>query len=96
VGVSDSGIIPEISVYPNPFHQELNIELKTPYSDEAKVSIYNLRGQKIWEKKIDKNSSNPIIWNGEDYYNKMLPTGIYILKIYINKKNTYLYKLIRY
>ena len=95
-GTSNSEIVPLISIYPNPFHQELKIEVKTPSLTNAKISIYNLRGQKIWEKKIDKSSTNPIIWNGKDYNNKSLPAGIYLLKIYVNKENTYLYKLIRY
>ncbi|TDF72525.1 T9SS type A sorting domain-containing protein [Candidatus Syntrophosphaera thermopropionivorans] len=95
-GTSNSEIVPLISIYPNPFHQELKIEVKNPSLTNAKISIYNLRGQKIWEKKIDKSSPNPIIWNGKDYNNKSLPAGIYLLKIYVNKENTYLYKLIRY
>lgn len=96
VGVSDSEIIPEISIYPNPFHQELNIELKTIFPKVTKVSIYNLKGQKIWERKIDKNSSNSLIWDGKDINHKSLPSGIYLLKIDINKRITYLYKVVKF
>ena len=96
VGVSDSEIIPEISIYPNPFHKELNIELKTIFPKVTKVSIYNLKGQKIWERKIDKNSSNSLIWDGKDINHKSLPSGIYLLKIDINKEITYLYKVVKF
>lgn len=74
-----------VTIYPNPFHHELNIELNI--KDESKVTfeVFNIKGQKIKDiqpkEQINRNSTITI-----DEINN-LPSGIYLLKINIGNRS---------
>lgn len=65
-------IVPSVTVYPNPFRDQLNISSK----GQKNLEIYNLKGQLIrsWRKQ------DSAIWDGRDTAGKACPAGIYILK----------------
>ncbi|MES2379685.1 MAG: T9SS type A sorting domain-containing protein [Bacteroidota bacterium] len=72
-----SGIIesklPQVFIYPNPFHNYLTIE-NLPYSKNGfEVSIYNMVGKEMHKQHIAPNQ-NTVNTN-------WLPTGVYILKL---------------
>lgn len=71
--------------YPNPFNPSTTISfnLTAENAEGAKISIYNLRGQKI--KKFDirnlKLGMNKIDWNGDDENGNTVSSGIYLYKL---------------
>jgi hypothetical protein len=69
----------EISVFPNPFHDEITIELMP---DFERIEIYNLNGIAVYELELDQsnNRSNQVTIEN-------LPQGIYILKIKLKEQN---------
>ena len=83
-----------LSVYPNPLRindkQNLNINIATDNSNDIKVSLYNVKGQKIIENDIylEKNKINAVSWDLNKYN---LANGIYFVRfqnsdVSVNKK----------
>uniref|UniRef100_A0A7C4YAI9 carboxypeptidase T n=1 Tax=candidate division WOR-3 bacterium TaxID=2052148 RepID=A0A7C4YAI9_UNCW3 len=86
VGIVDKEL--EIKVYPNVFVDFLNIEGKGIKS----VKIYDIIGRKVKEIKFSKDLRK-MRWSGEDNNNKILPKGIYFIRIE-TEKNLYNKKVI--
>lgn len=63
----------EIKIYPNPVSDAIHIEFTTPLNDQTKISICNLRGEKVFDKMISQTESILSVKN--------IPSGTYILKI---------------
>jgi hypothetical protein len=86
-------ILPGISIiYPNPFHNRINIKYVVPYSvvDEINFDMEDLHGRCIWrhiKSKPNSGENNLIIQQG-NFNNKRLAPGIYILRynVMYNKK----------
>lgn len=71
-----------LKVYPNPFNQQVNIELKTDLKSDSKIAVYNIKGQLV--KKLDltsRSSFQMVAWNGLDETGKQCPDGIYLIKM---------------
>ncbi|HSO88000.1 MAG TPA: VIT domain-containing protein [Draconibacterium sp.] len=72
-----------VSVYPNPFMDNLSIEIQlTESSDLQDLLVYDLKGSLIY--KFDKNLLNAgnkktISWNGQSQNGEKLKSGIYLL-----------------
>ena len=76
---------------PNPFNPSTTIsfELNTEITDDTKLEIYNLKGQKI--KSISPSLSHPelvegrgkvsVVWDGTDNNGNSIPSGIYFYKL---------------
>lgn len=75
-----------ISIYPNPFKDNLNIEFDSASSDQTSVKIYNVGGQLV---KTASLSENKTINCSE------LQSGIYLLKI-INGQQVFNSKVVKY
>ena len=94
-GPEDGGVLvssPEITkselklnAYPNPFTDNINIELQLNESISAEniqLEIYDLFGKKIKSFDLDKftgGSSIQLIWNARDESNREIPSGTYLL-----------------
>jgi hypothetical protein len=80
---------PEFSLsnYPNPYYladdggNQTTISFSIPEqflrSQNANISIYNLKGQKLREFKIDNPNLNSVAWNGRDEKGKQVNSGVY-------------------
>jgi hypothetical protein len=68
----------QLNNYPNPFNPTTTITFNLTAEDakNAKLEIYNLKGQKIRKYSIFNNQSS-IIWNGTDENNQPVSSGIY-------------------
>lgn len=67
-----------VEVYPNPFNDELNIEIVQEQSRFVEVSIVNLLGEKLWGKKVSlENGKNILTWNP----GYSLANGIYYVRL---------------
>ncbi len=78
--------------YPNPFNPTTTISFSLTAKDakNAKVEIFNLKGQKMKEFTIPHSSSlipNQIIWNGTDQNNQPVSSGVYFYKLVSNGKD---------
>ncbi|MCD4819167.1 MAG: PKD domain-containing protein [Candidatus Cloacimonetes bacterium] len=80
--------------YPNPFNPSTTITFKissrvldqNPTRDfkDAKIEIYNLKGQKVKtfpNLQINKSPNQQIIWNGDDEKNQPVSSGIYFYQL---------------
>ena len=67
------------SNYPNPFNPETTINYSIPQIAWVSLSIYDLRGELVLN--IFEGFINPgyysVIWNGNDFKNRQISTGIY-------------------
>ncbi|MFO7660004.1 MAG: CapA family protein [Candidatus Cloacimonadaceae bacterium] len=69
--------------YPNPFNPETTISFYLKQDDELELSIYNIKGQKVktlLQGRQNKGLHN-IVWDGTDYNNKIISSGIYFYNI---------------
>jgi hypothetical protein len=69
--------------YPNPFNPETNIEFTIPKSEQVKIEIFNILGQKV-RTLVDeylKAGHKVVNWNGKDDSDKYVSSGIYLYRI---------------
>ncbi|MDY6915009.1 MAG: FlgD immunoglobulin-like domain containing protein [Candidatus Cloacimonadota bacterium] len=77
-----------LKVYPNPFNPNANISFSlTEKSSTMKLEIYNIKGQIVVRKMISnlKPGKHNLEWNGKDMHGNSIGSGIYLLKITIDK-----------
>ncbi|NQV18159.1 MAG: right-handed parallel beta-helix repeat-containing protein [Armatimonadetes bacterium] len=89
VGIEDNSELQisnfKLSNYPNPFNLETTISYNLTAKDakNAKIEIYNLKGQKI--KKLEIRNLilgiNKVVWDGTDNNGKPVSSGIYLYRI---------------
>jgi len=76
-----------ISVYPNPTNSVVNISFKDKISEQVKVELFNVTGQKILVRELNDVSNLQISV-------EHLPSGVYFINVVLGTKN-HLVKLIR-
>ncbi len=71
--------------YPNPFNPSttINYELESADFDLAKLSIFNVLGQKIKEFTLTEPKGS-VVWNGADNFGQQVSSGIYFYKLETN------------
>ena len=69
--------------YPNPFNPSTTISfsLSVEESKNAKLEIYNIRGQKVKTFNHSKLVEGSVVWNGKDDFGKQVSSGIYLYKL---------------
>ena len=72
--------------YPNPFNPETTISFNLTAKDakNAKLEIYNIKGQKIKTFPINTSTLTPIntiVWDGKDDNNNPASSGVYLYRI---------------
>ncbi|HRY83506.1 MAG TPA: T9SS type A sorting domain-containing protein [Candidatus Cloacimonadota bacterium] len=70
-----------LRIWPNPFNPSTTISFTIPVSGEARLEIYNLRGQKLrsWEHLSPGEQS--VIWDGKDQAGRPQSSGIYFCRL---------------
>ena len=75
------GDVSNISIAaPNPFAFSTTFQKPSLVSDQAKLEIYDLKGQLVRD--FDFASSNALVWDGSDAGGMKLPDGMYLYKIH--------------
>jgi hypothetical protein len=78
VGIDELNNNKEISVYPNPFSNVLEIDLRGLYHQSVFIQLFDVLGKNIFSENIKPNSSNTFSLNTNSF---QLTKGIYILKV---------------
>jgi len=95
-GVTHPVNIVEHSNHPNPFNPTttINFSLSTEHVKDAKIEIYNVKGQKVKTFDVITNgAAGSVIWNGRDETNKPVSSGIYFYKL-VAGENTVTQKML--
>jgi hypothetical protein len=73
--------------YPNPFNPSTTIffSLTTEITEDLKLCIYNIKGQKLKKYSIFNNQYS-ITWNGTDENDQPVPSGVYYYALQVNDK----------
>jgi hypothetical protein len=71
----------KISIFPNPFYQDLEIAIETGERGDAKVLIYNMLSQVVFEDTFKINSDASVL-----KINPVIPSGVYLLQVQIKGK----------
>jgi hypothetical protein len=92
VGTSTEELTPAASIsnYPNPFNPETTIEMNIPVAGQAKLNIYNTRGQLVKtlvNDVLDAGLYN-ISWNGSDNNGAAVTSGIYFYQLETGNQTT--------
>lgn len=78
---SFTNFIPGINVYPNPFYNELNIDIDLENNEPVTIEIFNITGNKIRQLIPESYNNSKINITISDLND--IPPGIYFLKIHI-------------
>ena len=79
----------EINCYPNPFSDEVTIEINLAEDAQVEVEVLNQLGEKVkflTTKKLFNAGVHQLIWNGRNDNNSRVAYGIYHLRVTINGK----------
>jgi photosystem II stability/assembly factor-like uncharacterized protein len=70
--------------YPNPFSTKTQIEFDIPKTDYLKVDIYDSQGRFIKNLFLGPQyaGTSVVTWDGTNQFNKPMPNGLYIYRIY--------------
>jgi hypothetical protein len=72
----------DVFVFPNPFHDELKIEVNTPEKGDAKIAIYNLASSHtLFEKSFTVEAGSSVLKMEPN-----IPTGAYLIKVQVGQK----------
>jgi hypothetical protein len=74
-------------VFPNPFHEMLNVNL--PALDEGRLEIFDVIGRLVKTIKINKNMKI-VTWAGNDDRGRRLSSGVYFLHLVKNTRTIHL------
>jgi len=69
--------------YPNPFNPSTTIEYSIPQTGRIKLSIYNIRGQKV-KTLLDcdiERGQHRVVWDGRDDGNRGVASGVYFIRL---------------
>lgn len=72
-----------IGNYPNPFNPTTTISysLSEEDAENAKIEIFNLKGQKVKTYNHSELADESVFWNGKDDSGKQVSSGIYLYKL---------------
>ncbi|MCF7912072.1 MAG: T9SS type A sorting domain-containing protein [Candidatus Cloacimonetes bacterium] len=70
-----------LSLMPNPFNPELKISWSLANTDcESTISIYNIKGQKVWSQSISETHKS-VIWEGKETSGRQCSSGVYLIRL---------------
>jgi len=75
---------PQLSIYPNPCSDHLNLELKNSKTTSA-ILIYNVKGQLVTKLFVEPGTKR--VWNVTDSKGRKLPNGLYIAQTNSGKQH---------
>ncbi len=85
-GLTNSHLNKSCTLSPNPFSQNLTIEINLPDDSFVNICVFNMTGQKVRTiTQANYNAGkNSFEWDGGNEYSKILPNGVYLVLIKVN------------
>jgi len=74
----------KLKAWPLPFATEVNLIAESAKSGEAKITVYNLKGQVL--RKLSGMANTSLTWDGRDMKGRSCASGIYFLKATMGKQ----------
>ncbi|MEO0092758.1 MAG: S8 family serine peptidase [candidate division WOR-3 bacterium] len=71
--------LPVLSLAPNPFAKQVAIKLLISDYQNAQLNIYNAVGKLV--KSFKRLVTKSVIWDGTDFNNRQLPSGVYFVEL---------------
>jgi len=77
------------SNYPNPFNPSTNISFSIPSPAKVKLTVYNVKGQKVKELINDTMDmgKHTVQWDGTDHSNRKVSSGLYFSRLEHDSKS---------
>ena len=77
------------SNYPNPFNPQTNIKFEISENSFVSIKVYNILGKEITTlvEKEQTPGSYQISWEAKDSEGRMLPSGVYLIRLTANGKS---------
>ena len=88
----DQRIYLSIKAYPNVFNSSTLISIDNEEGGDMEIEIYNVLGQRIWNKSVD-GKEGTIIWDARDKDGNGISSGTYFVRA-TTKSNTSIMKLL--
>jgi hypothetical protein len=72
-----------LKIFPNPFNPSATIAFSMPKTQDVKVDIYNIKGQKVCnlQSGLMAKGEHKLVWNGKDKQGRSVSSGIYFAKV---------------
>ncbi|MCF7802334.1 MAG: CotH kinase family protein, partial [Candidatus Marinimicrobia bacterium] len=72
-----------LAAYPNPFNPTTTIDYTIPEPGAVTISIFNLRGERVWEHHQFHTKAGPdnLQWSGVDESGQSVSAGVYFVRI---------------
>ena len=78
--------------YPNPFNPSTTVKYHLPQETRVELTVYHLSGAKvrILVNSIESAGFHEVIWNGRDDGDRLVPSGIYWVKMKAERFNKFI------
>jgi len=85
------------SNYPNPFNPQTNIKFEISENSFVSIKVYNILGKEITTlvEKEQTPGSYQISWEAKDNEGNLLPSGVYLIRLFANGKSVSYTKTIK-
>jgi len=75
-----------VKIYPNPFSNEMNIQLKCNKPSQVSINVYDVSGKRVAEllSAFLSTGTRTVTWNGNANDGQKLVNGVYFIQIQVN------------
>ncbi len=86
----------QMSSYPNPFSERVNLNITSKQASCAKLSIYNIKGQRVRSMEFELiKGETKVEWDGLDENGRRVANGVYFCRVSTPDKRSITKKLIK-
>jgi hypothetical protein len=73
----------ELRLAPNPFNGRCRIGLRSPSAAQARVTVYDLLGRRVWSTglHLEAGRQHSLVWEGRDDAGREVASGRYLLEV---------------
>ncbi|MBN1996655.1 CotH kinase family protein, partial [candidate division KSB1 bacterium] len=88
----------QLSFYPNPFRQNIQIRYHLNFAQQVRIGIYNVLGREVhrFNVFIQPEGWHSMLWNGFDMSGKPVSKGIYFIRAETQGNKIFTAKIVKY
>ena len=80
----------QLKCFPNPSNSNISIYWKSDFIVQTSISVYNLKGEKIFDKSLwSEKGGNSINWSLISKSGTAVPSGIYFIEVITPNARSY-------